>query len=405
MNTFNFCGKITLGKKTDKFNPIERKTFTSTWTNTTVKFNCVSDTNSILCTVQGGKWENDSKNTVKTFSKSIKDKDGNVTKGTSIEIPWNKRFDEDQIEKVAGFRKFVCDTGDIKMRYKLQDLVTAFKDGTVTDMMMEETGIDNLSDAEAALEKSKAKKKEFISEWDFAEYLTKVCQSEKLRNKKFYISGTYDVQYNPVNDRFYTNYRVNRVIAAPDDAEPSTKMEIDFFFGEDAFDDSTYDESGKCFINGWISYYDSNKEVKKNGFKPITITVKEDNEKKIKALKRKFNIEEGIKQIGLILKVIEGAERVEITMDMLDEETRDDIECGLLDFSDVVKSLGGNVFGDRISELRYDGLIPSKNIAQDTVYTLEDMHPARKESVNVDEVINEVFDDEVPFSLDDDDDL
>ena len=405
MNTFNFCGKITLGKKTDKFNPIERKTFTSTWTNTTVKFNCVSDTNSILCTVQGGKWENDSKNTVKTFSKSIKDKDGNVTKGTSIEIPWNKRFDEDQIEKVAGFRKFVCDTGDIKMRYKLQDLVTAFKDGTVTDMMMEETGIDNLSDAEAALEKSKAKKKEFISEWDFAEYLTKVCQSEKLRSKKFYISGTYDVQYNPVNDRFYTNYRVHRVIAAPDDAESSTKMEIDFFFGEDAFDDSTYEESGKCFINGWISYYDSNKEVKKNGFKPITITVKEDNEKKIKALKRKFNIEEGIKQIGLILKVIEGAERVEITMDMLDEETRDDIECGLLDFSDIIKSLGGNVFGDRISELRYDGLIPSKNITQDTVYTLEDMHPARKESVNVNEVINEVFDDEVPFSLDDDEDL
>ena len=403
MNTFNFCGKITLGKKTDKFNPIERKTFTSTWTNTTVKFNCVSDTNSILCTVQGGKWENDSKNTVKTFSKSIKDKDGNVTKGTSIEIPWNKRFDEDQIEKVAGFRKFVCDTGDIKMRYKLQDLVTAFKDGTVTDMMMEEIGIDNLSDAEAALEKSKAKKKEFISEWDFAEYLTKVCQSEKLRSKKFYISGTYDVQYNSVNDRFYTNYHVNRVIAAPDDAESSTKMEIDFFFGEDAFDDSTYDESGKCFINGWISYYDSNKEVKKNGFKPITITVKEDNEKKIKALKRKFNIEEGIKQIGLILKVIEGAERVEITMDMLDEETRDDIECGLLDFDEVVKSLGGNVFGDRVSELRYDGLIPNKNIAQDTVYALEDMHPARKDVAE--DVLNEVLDDDLPFSLDDDDDL
>ena len=177
-------------------------------------------------------------------------------------------------------------------------------------------------------------------------------------------------------------------------------MEIDFLFGDDAFDDSTYDESGKCFINGWISYYDSNKEVKKNGFKPITITVKEDNEKKIKALKRKFNVEEGIKQIGLILKVIEGAERVEITMDMLDEETRDDIECGLLDFSDVVKSLGGNVFGDRISELRYDGLIPSKNIAQDTVYTLEDMHPARKDVVE--NVLNEVLDDDLPFDLDDD---
>ena len=405
MTNFNFCGKIVLGKESEKFKPIERRTFDSGWSNTTVKFNCVSDTNRILCTVQGGKWADDTRNTVKTFSKSVKDENGNVTKGTNIEIPWAKRFDKDQIEKVAGFRKFVCDTEDVRKRYKLQDLVAAFKDGNVTDDMMEELGINDLSTAEAALEKSQAKRKEFLSQWDFAEYLIKVCKSDKLKDKKFYISGTYDVQYNPVNDKFYTNYNVNRVILAPDDAELSTKMEMDFFFGEGAFDDSTYDETGKCFINGWISYYDNNKEVKSNGFKPITITVKEDNEKKIKALKRKFDIDEGIKQIGLTLKVIEGAERQEITMDMLTDEQRDDIECGLLDFDELVKSLGGNVFGDRVSELRFDKLTASKNTVQDTSYTVEDMHPARKETVSIDEVINEVFDDEVPFSLDDDDDL
>ena len=186
---------------------------------------------------------------------------------------------------------------------------------------------------------------------------------------------------------------------APDDAELSTKMEMDFFFGEDAFDDSAYEETGKCFINGWISYYDGNKDVRKNGFKPITITVRED-EKKVKGLRRKFNVEEGIKTIGLTLKVIEGAERKEITMDDLDEETREDIECGLVNFEEVVKALGGNVFGDRISELRYVELMASKNKVQDTDYTAEDMHPARKEYV-VEEVINEVFDDEVPFDEDD----
>lgn len=400
MVNFNFCGKIALGKETEKFKPIERKTYDpSRWMNTTVKFNCISDTNRVLCTAQGGKWENDSKNVVKTFSKSVKDENGNVTKGTNIEIPWNKRFDEDQIAKVAGFRKFVVDTGDTRMRYKLQDLVAAFKDGKETDEMMEEVGIHDLATAEAALVKSKAKRREFLSQWDFAEYLTKVCTSEKLKDKKFYISGTYDVQYNPVNDKFYTSYNVNRVVMAPDDAEPSTKMEMDFFFGENAFDDSVYEETGKCFINGWISYYDGNKDVRKNGFKPVTITVREE-EKKVKGLRRKFDIEEGIKTIGLTLKVIEGAERKEITMDDLDEETREDIECGLVDFEEVVKALGGNVFGDRISELRYVELMAGKNKVQDTVYTAEDMHPARKESV-VEEVIKEVFDDEVPFDLDD----
>ena len=402
MANFNFCGKIALGKETEKFKPIEKKTYDSGWSNTAVKFNCISDTNRILCVAQGGKWENDSKNVVRTFSKSVKDENGNVTKGTSIEIPWNKRFDEDQIAKVAGFRKFVVDTGDTRMRYKLQDLVTAFKDGKETDEMMEEVGINDLSTAEAALEKSKKKRREFLSQWDFAEYLIKVCTSEKLKDKKFYISGTYDVQYNPVNDKFYTNYNVNRVVMAPDDAEPSTKMEMDFFFGEDAFDDSVYEETGKCFINGWISYYDGNKEIKKTGFKPVTITVREDDEKKLKVLKRKFDIEEGIKQIGLTLKVVEGAERKEITMDDLDEETREDIECGLVDFDEVVKALGGNVFGDRISELRFVKLMDNKNKAEETTYELSDMCPARKETVDVEEIIHEVFDEDLPFDLDDD---
>ena len=166
---FNFTGKIALGKDSEKFHPIERKEFSSGWMNTTVRFNCVSGTNRILCMTQGGKWKDDKKNTVKTFGKSTTDANGNVTKGTAIEIPWAKRFDQDQIDKVAGFKKFVVDTGDYKMRYKLQDLVEAFKNGTVTDEKIEEIGIDNLDDAVAALEKSHAKRKEFVAEWDFAE--------------------------------------------------------------------------------------------------------------------------------------------------------------------------------------------------------------------------------------------
>ena len=405
MANFNFCGKIALGKETEKFKPIERNTYDpSRWMKTTLKFNCISDTNRIMCTAQAGKYEDDSKNVVRTFSKSVKDDNGNVTKGTSISIPWNKRFDADQVEKVAGFRKFVVDTGDTKMRYKLQDLVEAFEKGTDTSKLVEETGVATLADAKAALEKSKAKRKEFLSQWDFVEHLIKVCQSDKFNDKKFYISGTYDVQYNPVNDKFYTSYTPNRVILASDDAEPSTKMEMDFFFGEDAFDDSTYEETGKCFINGWISYYDGNKEIKKNGFKPMTITVRED-EKKIKRLKSKFNVDEGIKTVGLTLSVIEGAERKAITMDDLDEETREDIECGLLDFDEVVKALGGNVFGDRVSELRFVELMANKSKVEDTTYELSDMQPARK-AVVVEEVTTGAFaDEELPFDLDFDDDL
>ena len=391
---FNFTGKIALGKDSEKFHPIERKEFQSGWMNTSVKFNCISGTNRILCMTQGGKWKDDKKNSVKTFGKSTTDENGNVTKGTAIEIPWAKRFDEDQIAKVAGFRKFVVDTGDYKMRYKLQDLIKAFENGTVTDEMMEEIGFDNVDDAKAALEKSQAKRKEFLSEWDFAEYMVKVAQSEKMKNKLFNISGSYEVSYNADKDRFYVNYHVNRVTLAAEDAEPKTEMKVDFYFGEDAWDDSNYDETGKCFVKGWFTYYDNN--LKKPGFKDAVVVIREENEKKRNALKRKFSCDDGIKQIGLTLSVIEGAEVIELTLDMLDDETREDIECGLLDFEDVKRELGGRAIGDRISELRFTELTPKKNVAQDTMYTVEDMHPAREDAVEEEneDVVADIFDDD-----------
>ena len=400
---FNFTGKIALGKDSEKFHPIERKEFSSGWMNTTVRFNCVSGTNRILCMTQGGKWKDDKKNTVKTFGKSTTDANGNVTKGTAIEIPWAKRFDQDQIDKVAGFKKFVVDTGDYKMRYKLQDLVEAFKNGTVTDEKIEEIGIDNLDDAVAALEKSHAKRKEFVAEWDFAEYMIKVAQSDKMKDKLFNISGSYEVSYNADKDRFYTNYHVNRVTLAVEDAEPKTEMKIDFLYGENAWDDSSYEETGKVLVNGWISYYDSN--LKKSGFKPMVVVVREDDDKKRKALKRKFTCDEEIKQIGITLSVIDGAEVIELTMDMLDEETREDIECGLLDFEDVKRELGGRAIGDRVSELRFAELTPKKNKPQDTVYNTDDMHPAREEIIEDVDVEVEVDDEEVVIDLFDDDEL
>lgn len=392
MANFNFTGRIALGKETEKFKPVEKKEFASSWMNTTVKFNVISGTNRVLCVAQGGKWKDDKKNTVKTFSKSTTDENGKVTKGEKIEIAWAKRFDESEIAKVAGFKKFVVDTGDYKTRYKLQDLVDAFENGTVTDEQMEALEIDNLEDAKAALEKSRAKRKEFISEWDFAEYMIKVAQSEKMKDKLFNISGDYEVQYSAEKDRFYTNYHVNRVTLAAEDAEPKTEMKVDFLFGEDAWDDSNYEETKRILVNGWISYYDSN--LKKNGFKDMTVVIREDNEKKRNALKRKFTCEDGIKQIGLTLSVIEGAEVIELTMDMLDDETREDIECGLLDWDQVKRELGGRAIGDRVSELRFVELTPKKNVAQDTVYTTDDMHPAKADMVEEDEEIVDIFDED-----------
>ena len=45
-------------------------------------------------------------------------------------------------------------------------------------------------------------------------------------------------------------------------------------------------------------------------------------------------------------------------------------------FEEVVRAMGGNKIGERITELRFAGLNPRKNKVEDTTYSVEDMKPA-----------------------------
>ena len=362
-NQFVYYGKIVPIKATERFSPIERKDFSSGWTNTTVKFNCLSGTNRIMLMVQGGKWIDDTRNVIKTTGQ----KPEGGGKRETVTIPWDKRFEKSEIDKVAGYRHYIVDLEDKDVRKKLNSLVKAFEDGSVTDEMIEEFGYDTLEAAKEALDKANKRRHVFISAWDFAEYMTKVVASEKIKDKIFRISGNQEIQYN--NGRFYTNYMVNRVELASN-VETSTNMAVDFYFADDCVSDG---DDGVSYLTGWSSYYDSS--LKKNGFFPVSIAIR--NEKDLKLIKKKFVVGESeIANVGLSVSVIDGADRVEITMDDLDEDTQAEIEAGWMTFEEVVRAMGGNKIGERITELRFAGLNPRKNKVEDTTYSVEDMKPA-----------------------------
>ena len=364
MNQFVIYGKISPIRETEKFKPIDRNTYESSkWTNTNVRFNVISNTNRIMCMTQGGKYIDDAKNVVKTFGK---DPDANG-KRPMIEIPWAKRFDQDQIDKVAGFRHFVVDLDNRVTRSNLVNLVKAFEKGEVTDEMINETGYDTLEAAKEALDKSNKRRRVFVTEWDFAEYMAKVVVSDKIKGKIFRITGTYEAQYS--KGKFYYNYRINRVELATD-AEMRAIMNVDFFFTDDCIDV----EDGIARISGWSTYYDSN--LKKTGFYQMDI-VSRGGEKEINALKRKLsNGECEIANIGLVVNIIDGAEVMPITYDDLSDEEKLDIDEGLITLEEIQEASNGGKISDRIKEFRYAGLNPRKRTVEDTTYTVEDMHPA-----------------------------
>lgn len=396
-DVFEFYGAIKAMKETDKFKPISSVTYQSGWINKTTNFNVVSGFNRVMCQAKGGMWKDDKKNSVKTFSKSTTDENGKVTKGEPITIAWDKRSDPSEVERVAGFRRYIVDLGNKKMRYALQRIVES---GTITEEQQMETGCDTVEAAKEALEKSNNRRKVFIAESDFAEYCAKLLQSDKIAGSKFKITGDYEVQYSPDKQKFYTNYHVRRIELMGDDVEEKLNLKVDFYFGADAWDDSSYAENEKVFVNGFVKYYDNS--VKEFGFKPMTIVVT-GTEKKVNALKKKFVCDgEEIKCINLNLDVVDGSERKEIRLEDLDPEVQDDISMGILDFETVKREMGGGIVGPRVQELRFAGLGSTKG-AQETVYTEDDMHPAVMKASEDEE--EEENDTDIDLFSDDEDEL
>lgn len=391
MNQITFVGRIQAIKDSEKFHPVERKTFDSGWSMTTVRFNCISKTNRVMCVTQGGKWTDDKKNVVKTIAKTVTNEDGSVTKGEKIDIPWAKRFDTKEIEKVARYRKFVVDLGDAQMRYALQDAVKAFEEDNITDELIEKTGCNTLEEAKEALDKSNKRRHVFLSEWDFAEFMTKVVSSPKIKDTVFRISGYQEVQYNAEKGRFYVNYRVNRVNIAKEGLDETTDLSVDFYFGNNCVDDEDFEENGKGYINGYTTYWDS--MVKKNGFMPMTLVVRD--KAKLKVMKKRLVADDDeIKNIGLVGEVIQGASMSAITMDDLSDEDREDIECGLVTFEQLAAAMGGQKAGEKITEIRLKGFNARKKTVEDTSYTTDDMHPARAD-VKEDTEDVDLFDDDL----------
>jgi hypothetical protein len=182
-----------------------------------------------------------------------------------------------------------------------------------------------------------------------------------------------------------------------DDTPCKAEITLNAFYTEDAVDAESYDETKKMFFNCYTDYYFS--AVKGNRFVPLTLVINgngdEKADKKAGAFKKmfeKFDDEAVVRKVGLVCQMIDGAEEQAITYDDLDEETRDNIDMGLISEEDAIKALGGNMMGNRITEYRVQSLSrTSTKGSEPTVYTEDDIRKLpviEEEEVEVD-IFNE----------------
>lgn len=379
MNNFSFVGYLRKVKDKENFKGFESKTYDSGWMSERTRFNIVCGDSSHLVEVNAGRWIDESKNVIYGFTKGDANK-----KGETFQVPWNQRNNPDIIEKMAGFKIMTVDLDTYQHRKDVEDS----------------------GDAEA-IAKSNSKRKHFLAGTEFCEYVNKLVNSDKIANVKFRVNGNVTYTYSEKNDRYYSTFEVNKIYRVDDSVESSSEVNIDFYFGKDCVDADDYDETGYAIVNGWTPFYDGN--TKKNWYCPITLAMRfgtdDKGKKQLKGWKKIFDKfeDEEIRRIVLTCDQINGAQKVDISYDDLDEDTRDNIDFGIISLEDVIRDLGGQMYGDRIQEIRINK--PGRGFtkgSETTMYTIDDMNqkPVREIAAKVEDNDEEdedidLFDDEL----------
>mgnify|MGYP003290502161 CR=1 FL=1 len=289
-------------------------------------------------------WKDEKKNKVYTLKSVEGAKDEKMT------VEWANRLNPDVVASVPGYKRFVVDTDTFSHRKELED-----------------AGLDE------ELEKSKKKRKEFIHESDFIDYLIKVLDSEKSKDMIFRINGVAEYSYGNKKDVYYRSFIPQKIFRVGDDREQCCSGSMKLYFAEGAVDDTCVDETGDYIINAFVDYYDQN--AKMNAFAPIAVKIATDH-KMANGFKKRFSKaeDEEIKELGVTVDFVNGAKSVDITMDMLSDEQREAIEDGMVTFEQLKEELGGTTYGERVTEIRLTGLMKGYSSGvQDTMYSIEDL--------------------------------
>lgn len=349
MINFEIIATLKAVKDSDNFSAYEVRDFDSGWQNIRYRFNAISNTNRFMLEIGGGKWTDENKNKIVTFKRAEAGK-----KPEKIEVKWADRRKQEIIDSVAGFRIYTCNLLTFDERKALED--------------------------EGKEDEAKKKNHQYIEKTEYAALVKKVIDSGKYTDAKFRILGTIEFQYSEKNNQFYRTMSVEKIYRVPDDTPCKAEMNINAFYAENAVDAESYDETKKMLFNCYTDAYFST--IKDNRFVPITLVINgngdEKADKKANAFKKKlttFDDEATVRKISLICDMIDGAETLTITYDDLDEETRDNIDMGLISEDEAIKAAGGNMMGDRINEYRVKSLARnSAKGSEPTVYTEEDLH-------------------------------
>lgn len=332
MNTFRFVGKIKKveDKKDKKF--IETLTFEkSGWELTRIKFRLNTEDAGEWLEISGGKFKDDSKNTV--YTQFVKEGSTNKRDVENAQVKWAERFDPAVVEKVPDFRKYTIDLASDKIREAL------IKEG-------------KNEEASALAEK----KYVYISTYDFAKKFEELLTSGAFGEENYVITGTIEYSYSPTKNTYYRNFVPTNIYKASADEAVGCFGKLDFYYNkETVVGEAT--ESGDIPLTGNIQFYD--KMSKKYYFAETVLLIRNEMQNKdglVKMFQKMGDADAEILVIGLNVKFFSGSPKTEINVDELSDDQKQLIEWGVKTMEDIIADMGGQAYGDKVSVIYVEKL-------------------------------------------------
>lgn len=332
MNTFRFVGKIKKveDKKDKKF--IETLTFEkSGWELIRIKFRLNTEDAGEWLEISGGKFKDDSKNTV--YTQFVKEGSTNKRDVENAQVKWAERFDPAVVEKVPDFRKYTIDLASDKIREAL------IKEG-------------KNEEASALAEK----KYVYISTYDFAKKFEELLTSGAFGEENYVITGTIEYSYSPTKDTYYRNFVPTNIYKASADEAVGCFGKLDFYYNkETVVGEAT--ESGDIPLTGNIQFYD--KMSKKYYFAETVLLIRNEMQNKdglVKMFQKMGDADAEILVIGLNVKFFSGSPKTEINVDELSDDQKQLIEWGVKTMEDIIADMGGQAYGDKVSVIYVEKL-------------------------------------------------
>lgn len=297
-----------------------------------------------------------------------------------MDVDWDDRFDEDIIEKVANYRKYIVDLGD------------------------EHGG-----------------RQEFITAYDMIEHLREHLPNY---NGRVVVTGQFTRDWYAKKKTYFSKFRIQNVFAAPEERKNRLLLTMDLFYNKSSLDDSDFDENKKMTLDCYIEQYINKDEGRK--YVPIQVVfsgakydLENEKHKKLFDYKMKYIKVKNKNMVHIPWEIVllRGAEEAEFDESMLTDSQREQVELGIKSVDDFRPK--GNIYGDRIDEFRLfepklegdyaDGVLECDDTADEFEEKIfvpaadETMEEAKKNSKSAKSKSkkDEDDDDEPPFDKDD----